>query len=89
MATPMATTGGISTGMRCSSCLADFEQAGDYRSHCRSEWHNFNLKRSLVGLNPIGSYRISYRFWMASGSNWTQMRLGKDINVALVPKISC
>ena len=34
-------------GMRCSSCMADFEDAGDYRSHCRAEWHNFNLKRTL------------------------------------------
>ena len=23
----------------------DFDDAGDYRTHCRSDWHNFNLKR--------------------------------------------
>lgn len=40
-------------GMKCSSCMADFEDAGDYRSHCRSEWHNFNLKRKVKGLSPL------------------------------------
>eukprot|EP00927_Polykrikos_kofoidii_P035148 TRINITY_DN29728_c0_g1_i1.p1 TRINITY_DN29728_c0_g1~~TRINITY_DN29728_c0_g1_i1.p1 ORF type:complete len:360 (+),score=77.44 TRINITY_DN29728_c0_g1_i1:126-1205(+) len=39
-------------GMRCSSCAADFEDAKQYRAHCRSEWHNFNLKRKVKEIPP-------------------------------------
>ncbi|CAJ1383639.1 unnamed protein product [Effrenium voratum] len=34
-------------GARCSSCDAAFDDPAEYRGHCRSEWHNFNLKRCL------------------------------------------
>jgi len=40
-------------GMRCSSCNADFEAVADYRSHCKSEWHNFNLKRKVKNIAPV------------------------------------
>jgi len=40
-------------GMKCSACAAEFQDAGEYRSHCRSEWHNFNLKRKVKGLAPV------------------------------------
>lgn len=40
-------------GIRCSACNVDFEGATDYRQHCRSEWHNFNLKRKVKGLSPL------------------------------------
>jgi len=40
-------------GFRCSSCQAEFEDAADYRAHCRCEWHNFNLKRKVKGLKPL------------------------------------
>jgi hypothetical protein len=39
--------------MRCSNCAADFEDVAEYRSHCKSEWHNFNLKRKVKGLTPV------------------------------------
>mmetsp|Transcript_107889 Transcript_107889/g.344359 ORF Transcript_107889/g.344359 Transcript_107889/m.344359 type:complete len:385 (+) Transcript_107889:121-1275(+) len=40
-------------GMKCSACSAEFEDAGEYRQHCRSEWHNFNLKRKVKSLPPV------------------------------------
>eukprot|EP00434_Breviolum_minutum_P007067 symbB.v1.2.006235.t1/scaffold370.1/size393101/1 len=40
-------------GLKCSSCVVDFDDAGDYRTHCRSDWHNFNLKRKVKGLSPL------------------------------------
>jgi len=40
-------------GFRCSVCQVDFEDAAAYRAHCRSEWHNFNLKRKVKGLPPL------------------------------------
>merc|ERR1712060_667323 len=40
-------------GFRCSSCNAEFEDAGEYRKHCRSDWHNFNLKRKVKSLPPV------------------------------------
>merc|ERR1711963_967652 len=36
--------------LRCSSCEIDFDDASDYRLHCRSDWHNFNLKRKVKAL---------------------------------------
>ncbi|CAJ1340607.1 unnamed protein product [Effrenium voratum] len=40
-------------GARCSSCDAAFDDPAEYRGHCRSEWHNFNLKRKVKGLPPL------------------------------------
>jgi len=40
-------------GMRCSNCNAEFENAAEYRSHCKSEWHNFNLKRKVKNLTAV------------------------------------
>lgn len=40
-------------GMKCSACAAEFEDAGTYRQHCRSDWHNFNLKRKVKSLPPV------------------------------------
>lgn len=39
---------------KCSACGgAEFDDAGDYRSHCKSEWHNYNLKRKVKALAPV------------------------------------
>jgi ribosome maturation protein SDO1 len=40
-------------GMRCSNCDAIFEDVACYRSHCKSEWHNFNLKRKVKNMPPV------------------------------------
>lgn len=40
-------------GMRCSACNVDFESVADYRVHCKSEWHNMNLKRKVKKLPPL------------------------------------
>jgi len=35
----------------CATCgYTEFESAGDFRLHCRSEWHAFNKKRQVKGL---------------------------------------
>eukprot|EP00928_Gymnodinium_smaydae_P027877 TRINITY_DN21417_c0_g1_i1.p1 TRINITY_DN21417_c0_g1~~TRINITY_DN21417_c0_g1_i1.p1 ORF type:complete len:353 (+),score=88.61 TRINITY_DN21417_c0_g1_i1:90-1148(+) len=39
--------------MKCSNCDASFENAAEYRAHCKSEWHNFNLKRKVKSLPPV------------------------------------
>jgi len=41
------------TGPKCSACAAVFEDAAEYRKHCRSEWHNYNLKRKIKSLPPV------------------------------------
>lgn len=41
------------SGPKCSSCMTSFEDAAQYRSHCKSEWHNFNLKRKVKSLPPV------------------------------------
>jgi len=38
---------------KCSVCNAEFDDAADYRTHCRSDWHNFNLKRKVKALSPV------------------------------------
>mmetsp|Transcript_66087 Transcript_66087/g.166640 ORF Transcript_66087/g.166640 Transcript_66087/m.166640 type:complete len:376 (+) Transcript_66087:119-1246(+) len=40
-------------GLKCSACAVEFEDAGAYRQHCRSEWHNFNLKRKVKNLPSV------------------------------------
>jgi len=40
-------------GPRCSACAAEFEDAAEYRKHCRCEWHNYNLKRKIKSLPPV------------------------------------
>lgn len=39
--------------MACSTCSVEFDDAAGYRAHCKSEWHNFNLKRKVKGLAPV------------------------------------
>lgn len=46
-------------GMRCSCCDAVFEDAAEYRKHCRSEWHNFNLKRKVKSLGPVSEEQFA------------------------------
>jgi ribosome maturation protein SDO1 len=40
-------------GMKCSNCEASFEDAAEYRAHCKSEWHNFNLKRKVKNMPRV------------------------------------
>mmetsp|Transcript_6857 Transcript_6857/g.9785 ORF Transcript_6857/g.9785 Transcript_6857/m.9785 type:complete len:389 (+) Transcript_6857:144-1310(+) len=51
-AAPKGAAGGKKT-MKCSTCQAEFEDPGEYRTHCRSDWHNFNLKRKVKSLPPL------------------------------------
>lgn len=37
----------------CSTCGATFEDVAEYRLHCRSDLHNFNLKRKVKALPPV------------------------------------
>ncbi|CAE8594159.1 unnamed protein product, partial [Polarella glacialis] len=40
-------------GLSCSACATEFEDAAEYRKHCRCDWHNFNLKRKVKGLASV------------------------------------
>jgi len=40
------------SGPKCSTCNVFFEDTAEYRTHCRTEWHNHNLRRKLKGLAP-------------------------------------
>jgi ribosome maturation protein SDO1 len=40
-------------GMKCSTCDTHFEDVSEYRAHCKSEWHNFNLRRKVKGMPPV------------------------------------
>mmetsp|Transcript_66940 Transcript_66940/g.131938 ORF Transcript_66940/g.131938 Transcript_66940/m.131938 type:complete len:362 (-) Transcript_66940:82-1167(-) len=46
-------TSALKKGPKCSACAAVFEDAAEYRKHCRSEWHNYNLKRKVKSLPPV------------------------------------
>ncbi|CEL91989.1 unnamed protein product [Vitrella brassicaformis CCMP3155] len=37
----------------CSTCQVGFQEAPEYRSHCKGEWHGFNLKRKVKKLPPV------------------------------------
>jgi len=38
---------------KCSTCAAEFDDSAEYRTHCRCDWHNFNLKRKVKTLAPV------------------------------------
>jgi len=40
-------------GMRCSTCDTCFDDVSEYRTHCKSDWHNFNLKRKVKSMPPV------------------------------------
>jgi len=37
----------------CSTCSYQSESAADYREHCKSDWHTYNLKRKVKGMPPV------------------------------------
>ena len=37
----------------CNTCNLQFPAAEDQRSHMKSEWHRYNLKRRVAQLPPI------------------------------------
>lgn len=41
--------------IKCSTCSVEFEDAAEYRQHCRFEWHNYNLKRKVKALPPVSA----------------------------------
>lgn len=43
----------FSTDFSCLSCGASFPTSNDQRSHYKSEWHRYNLKRKISGLSSI------------------------------------
>lgn len=36
----------------CPTCLLSYDNNGDYKSHYKSEIHNYNMKRKLLNLRP-------------------------------------
>jgi len=50
---PVAVAAPGRSGPRCSACAASFDDAAEYRVHCKSAWHNFNLKRKVKSLPPV------------------------------------
>ena len=44
---------GDSVLLTCSACLIEFEDAVEHREHFRAEWHIYNTKRRVAGLQPI------------------------------------
>ena len=39
--------------LTCTACGIEFEDAADHRDHFRAEWHVYNTKRRVAGLQPI------------------------------------
>lgn len=37
----------------CLACQIAFETADEQRSHYRSDWHRYNLKRKVAGVAPV------------------------------------
>jgi len=43
----------VSTGYTCLSCRVRFTTGEMQRDHYRTEWHRYNLKRKVVGYEPV------------------------------------
>jgi pre-60S factor REI1 len=39
--------------LTCSACAIEFEDHSDHRDHFKQEWHVYNTKRRVAGLQPI------------------------------------
>lgn len=48
----------------CVNCQLEFDQESDYLAHYHSEIHRYNVKRKLVGLQPLSmnEYSLSIFF---------------------------
>lgn len=41
------------TLLTCTACAIEFEDPSDHRDHFKQEWHVYNTKRRVAGLQPI------------------------------------
>lgn len=40
-------------GPSCATCNVELQEA--FRAHCKTEWHNFNVKRKVKQLAPVSA----------------------------------
>ncbi len=38
--------------MNCATCKLLFDTSDEHKAHYRTEYHDFNIKRKMVGLTP-------------------------------------
>ncbi|XP_052091788.1 ankyrin repeat and zinc finger domain-containing protein 1-like isoform X2 [Mytilus californianus] len=43
----------VSEKMSCNYCVVDFESRGEQRRHYKSDWHRYNLRQRLKGVNYV------------------------------------
>lgn len=62
--------------MNCLQCKLDFESLQEQRSHFKSEYHQYNLKRRLKGLEAVSLQ--DYNILIADGSSESSMEEESD-----------
>ncbi|CCH61677.1 hypothetical protein TBLA_0F01340 [Henningerozyma blattae CBS 6284] len=55
----------------CNSCMLEFQSGLDQRTHMKSDWHRYNLKRRVANLPPIDELTFSSKVQTASTQNST------------------
>ena len=45
-------------GLACNACNVEFPDEGVQKSHYRSEWHRYNLKRKVCCRSPCQSFLL-------------------------------
>ena len=50
---PSTRVGGISLGLTCGTCGKVFDDASDQRAHFKTDFHRFNVKRTVAGRPPL------------------------------------
>lgn len=48
----------------CVNCQLEFDQESDYLAHYHSEIHRYNVKRKLVGLQPLSMNEYSLSIFL-------------------------
>lgn len=53
----------------CISCRAGFRDAESQRTHYKSDWHRYNLKRKVANFEPVSVEEFSSRVLAAREAN--------------------
>ena len=61
----------MATVFTCNSCALQFTSSEDQRSHMKTDWHRYNLKRRAAQLAPISQKLFESKVQIMSGENGT------------------
>lgn len=59
----------MSAVFTCTACAITFEDLDSLKKHYKSDWHRYNLRRKVAGLEPVDQQDFDRRLAVALGSS--------------------